>query len=359
MWIPDGAATDGSALPVALDAMGADRAPEPEIEGAIRAFREYGINVRLVGRQADLEARIRGLGGPFAGLTVVDAPSVVTMAEDALTAVRQKTGASVTIAMQDVRQGRAAAVVSAGNSGAVVASALFVLGRLKGVDRPAIGILLPTEVGGRVLLLDAGAVVEPRPRHMLQFAYLATSYLRHMDDISMPRIGLISNGEEPGKGHHLARESYPLLAQAPGINFTGNVEGNVILSGAVDAAVCDGFTGNVVLKTAEGAAALIQQRLRSELTSRWYTKLLALGLRRAFRRAAMGMDYRDYGGAPLLGVQGVVVMAHGRSDSTAIRNAIRVAHRAAERDLPAAMARELAAGSASRAGTGSALEAGG
>lgn len=342
----DAAAVGNHTLPVALDAMGGDWAPQVPVEGAVRSLRELGIPVALVGRSAELDALVVGFGGPFDGISIVDAPDVVTMEEHAVAAVRRKARASVTVTMEEVKENRACAAVSAGNSGAVVASALFVLGRIEGVERPGLGVLFPTTAGHPVLLIDAGAVVDPRPVHLLQFAYLATSYLRHVEHSSQPGIGLLSNGEEPGKGNLLTREAHELLTAAPGIRFHGNVEGNMIHTGAVDAVICDGFTGNVALKTAEGVAALVQATMRAELTARWYTKLLAAGLRSALHRAARRLDYREYGGAPLLGVRGAVFVAHGRSDSTAIRNTIRLANAAASRDLVTAMARELMPGSA-------------
>ncbi|MDI3341050.1 MAG: phosphate acyltransferase PlsX [Sphaerobacter sp.] len=325
--------TGAGRLPIALDASGGDRAPEQPVAAGVRAVRELGIPVTLVGRAAEVERLVRALGGPFPGLTVVDAPEVVQMEEHAVAAVRRKARASITVAVEELKQGRAAAVVSAGHSGAVVASALFGLGRLPGVERPALAIPFPRLGGGAVWLLDAGAVVDPRPAHLVEYARLATAFLRHTEHLAAPRIGLLSNGEEAGKGNSLVRETYQLLADAPDVHFVGNVEGNAIPTGVADAVVCDGFTGNVVLKTAEGMAALIQDSLRAELGSRWSTKIPALLLRPAFRRVARRLDYREYGGVPLLGVNGVVVVAHGRSDATALMNAIAAAHRAAASGL--------------------------
>lgn len=329
----EGTATSREALPIALDASGGDRAPEQPVEGGVRAVRELGIPVALVGRAAEVERLVRGLGGPFPGLTVIDAPEVVTMEDQAVAAVRRKSRASIPVALEAVKEGRAAAFVSAGNSGAVVAGALFGLGRLPGIDRPAIAIPFPKIAGGSVLLLDAGAVTDPRPQHLVQYARLASAYLCHVNGVPEPRIGLLSNGEEAIKGNALVRETHSLLAETPDINFVGNVEGNAIPSGAVDAVVCDGFTGNVVLKTAEGTAAVVQAALREAFTARWYTRIPALLLRGTLRRAVRRLDYRAYGGAPLLGVRGIVIIAHGRSDSTAIMNAVAAAHRAATSGL--------------------------
>lgn len=326
-------ATSRENLPIALDASGGDRAPEQPVEGGVRAVRELGIPVALVGRAAEVERLVRGLGGPFPGLTIIDAPDVVTMEDQAVAAVRRKSRASIVVAIEEVKEGRASAVVSAGHSGAVVAGALFGLGRLPGIDRPAIAIPFPKLTGGSVLLLDAGAVTDPRPQHLVQYARLATAYLRYVDGVPEPRIGLLSNGEEAGKGNTLVRETHSLLAAAPDIRFAGNIEANAIISGTVDAVVCDGFTGNVLLKTAEGTAAFVQSALREALTARWYTRIPALLLRRRIRQVARSLDYRAYGGAPLLGVRGIVIIAHGRSDSTAIKNAVAAAQRAAASGL--------------------------
>lgn len=330
-------------LPVALDAMGGDRAPRAPVEGGLRAARELRIPVALVGKVDEVRAVVDGLGGAPAGLSFVEAPDAIGMGEHAVAAVRQHPGNSITVALEQVREGRASAMVSAGNSGAVVAAALFTLGRLPGVDRPGIGIVFPTAKGGRVLLIDGGAVVDARPAHLVQFARLATIYLQSVEGVDRPRVGLLSNGEEPGKGNALVRETHQRLAAAADIDFAGNVEGNSIATGSVDAVVCDGFTGNVVLKTSEGVVSLLQQGLRAELSRGWYRRALVAPLRGAMRTAARRLDYREYGGAPLLGVRGVVMIAHGRSDSTAIRNAVSGAHRAASSALAEALANRITA----------------
>lgn len=335
---PEADAGDRARRPVAVDGMGGDGAPRVAVEGAIRAVRGAGMSVTLIGRERELVPIVSGLGGPFTGLTVVDAPDVVTMEEHAVGAVRHKLRASIPVAMEEVKSGRASAVVSAGNSGAVVAAAIFVLGRLPGVERPGIAVTSPAAGGGRVLFIDVGAVSDPRPSHLLQYAYLATSYLARVEGVTQPRIALLSNGEESDKGNQLTREAHRLLQDAPGVRFVGNTEGSSMLSGQIDAVICDGFSGNLVLKTGEGVIQLVQASLRRELTSRWYLTLLAAALRPALRRAAASLDYREYGGALLLGVNGVVIIAHGRSNPTAIKNAIMRAQRAAERDLPAALA---------------------
>lgn len=334
---PDSSATR---LPIAVDAMGGDRAPENVVEAAVQAVRDRGIPVLLVGHEARLTDLVAGLGGPYANLSLIDAPEVVTMEEHAVAAVRRKARASITVAVGEVATGRASAVVSAGHSGAVVASALFGLGRLPNIERPGIAIPFPTRTGALTYVIDAGAVSDPRPAHLLGFARLITIYVRQMTGIAAPRIGLLSNGEEQTKGNNLTRESHDLLANSADLNFVGNVEANALPDGVVDALVCDGFSGNVLLKAAEGTAMLMQSKLRHEMTARWYLKPLALGLRPAFRRAARSLDYREYGGAPLLGVNGMVIMAHGRSDARAIRNAIIAAWNAAQENVIGALRSE-------------------
>ncbi len=328
MSVPDGAHGGLAMLPIAVDAMGGDRAPEEVVAGAVEAVRRHGVRVILVGR-ADTIHRLVGVDQPRAdAISILDAPEVVSMEEHAVAAVRRKARASITVACQEVAEGRASAVVSAGNSGAVVASAIFTLGRLQGIERPGIAIPFPTRRGRPVYVIDAGAVVDPRPVHLLQFGRLISDYLREVARIPNPRIALLSNGHEAGKGNQLVREAHELLTAADDVNFVGNIEANAVPDGDVDGVVCDGFSGNVLLKAAEGTASLVQDALRNELMARWYTKLLAAGLRSSFRRAVRSLDYREYGGAPLLGVRHPVVIAHGRSDRYAIANAIVTASKA-------------------------------
>ncbi len=308
--------------------MGGDRAPAEVVAGAVDAHRGHALPILLVGRTEEIRRLLGPLGDHASDIQIVDAPEIVTMEEHAVSAVRKKARASITVACQEVADGRASAVVSAGNSGAVVASAIFSLGRLDGVERPGIAIPFPTLTGRPAYLIDAGAVVDPRPAHLVQFAILIQDYLKNVIGVTHPRIGLLSNGHEPGKGTALVREAHDLLAKLPAVNFVGNIEANAIPDGLVDGIVCDGFSGNVLLKAAEGTASLVQASLRAELSSHWYTKLLAAALRPSFRRAIRSLDYREYGGAPLLGVNHPVIIAHGRSDRRAIANAIVTAARA-------------------------------
>jgi glycerol-3-phosphate acyltransferase PlsX len=315
-------------LPIAVDAMGGDRAPREVVAGAVDAVRRHALSVLLVGRETEITALLTELGARSSSFQVVDAPEIVSMEEHAVAAIRRKTKASITMACLEVAERRASAVVSAGNSGAVVASAIFTFGRLPGVERPGIAIPFPTAFGKPIYIMDGGAVVDPRPAHLVRFAYLIHDYLRDVVGIAEPRIGLLSNGEEAGKGTVLVREVHDLLAKTDDLGFIGNIEANAISDGSVDAVLCDGFSGNVLLKAAEGTAVLLQNSLRREFTSRWYTRLLAGALRPSFRRAVKTLDYREYGGAPLLGVNFPVILAHGRSDRHAIANAIISAARA-------------------------------
>jgi glycerol-3-phosphate acyltransferase PlsX len=264
------------------------------------------------------------------------------MDEKPSVAARDKRGSSMFAACRAVANGSADAVVSAGNTGGVVASSVVSLGRLRGVSRPGIAVPIPTVGGPPILLIDAGALSDPKPEHLWQHARLAASYARVANGIEYPRVGLISNGEESTKGNALSRTTFQLLQQDPGVDFVGNVEARAIPNRPCDVLVTDGFTGNVILKTAEGVVTLVQESLRSELRSRWYTALLAALLKPAFRRAGRALDYREYGGAPLLGVDGLVVIAHGSSDERAILSALRAASVSAQSNTLAELRTSIA-----------------
>jgi glycerol-3-phosphate acyltransferase PlsX len=331
--------------PVAVDAMGGDNAPAEIVRGALRAATELHIPVLLVGRRELLENELARIEGPEtvsrARLTIVDAREVVEMDEHPANAVRSKRDSSVLRACALVADGQAGAVVSAGNSGAVLAAALFTVKRIPGIARPAIGALLPGRPS-RTFLLDVGANADCKPEWLVQFAVMGSVYARTMMEVASPRVGLLSNGEEPGKGSQLVRETYPLLEAAP-VRFTGNVESKELFIGACDVAVCDGFAGNVALKAAEGVGeylfAALRQEAMSSLTARIGGQLLKPRLRAIRDR----VDYRHTGGALLLGVAGEVVIAHGRSDALAVMNAIRVASEAARRDVSGSIAGALGA----------------
>lgn len=323
---------------IVVDAMGGDHGPSVVVPGAVAGARAAGVGLDLVGRQREVEQALVGVNASGVDLAVVDAPDVIEMDEHPAQAARRKPRSSVAVALQAVRDGQGGAMVSAGNSGAVMAAALLILGRVPGIDRPAIASFLPS-LRGRSLVLDLGAVTDPKPRHLVEFAQMGSIYVERVLGIPYPTVGLLSNGEEPSKGNQLVRDAFPLLQNAPGINFRGNVEGKDVTQGVVDVIVTDGFTGNVALKVAEGVAALVTDVLRQELTATWPRRIAALALRPAFRGVRAKLDYSETGGAPLLGVDGMVVIAHGRSNEKAIMNAIKVARAGAESDLPGTIRR--------------------
>ena len=317
---------------VAVDAMGGDHGPSVVVPGAVAGARAVGADLLLVGRTAEIAPALAAVDTAGVSVDVLDAPDVVGMDEHPAQAVRRKPDSSIVRAMRAVKEGQAGAMASAGNSGAVMAAALLILGRVPGIERPAIASYLPA-LTGRTLVLDLGAVADPRPAHLAQFARMGNAYAQRVGGIPQPRVGLLSNGEEPTKGNQLVQDAFVLLAATPGLDFRGNVEGRDITAGTVDVVVTDGFTGNVALKVAEGVGTLIAETLRAQVTATLPRKLAALALRSAFRAVGARLDYRETGGAALLGVDGVVVIAHGRSDAIAIANAVRVAHQAGQADL--------------------------
>ncbi|MBJ7593342.1 MAG: phosphate acyltransferase PlsX [Candidatus Dormibacteraeota bacterium] len=337
--------------PVAVDAMGGDHAPAEIVRGALRAATELQIPVVLVGRRELLESELARIEGPEtvsrARLSIVDAREVVEMDEHPANAVRSKRDSSVVRACALVAEGKAGAAVSAGNSGAVLAAALFTVKRIPGIARPAIGALLPSRAA-QTFLLDVGANTDCKAEWLVQFALMGTVYARTMMAVPAPRVGLLSNGEEPGKGSQLVQEAYPLL-EASALQFIGNVESKELFTGACDVAVCDGFVGNIALKTAEGVGEFLFAALRDAAMGSLSGKVGGQLLKPRLRALRDGIDYRHTGGALLLGVAGEVVIAHGRSDALAIMNAIRVAAEAARRDVSGTIAKQLPA-AASQAG---------
>jgi phosphate acyltransferase len=338
---------------VALDGMGGDHAPGVVVEGAVAAVRELGARVLLTGPRAELERLLAGAGAG-AGIEVVDAPATIAMHEHPAAAVRQKPDSSLVTGVRLVKEGRARAFVSAGNTGAVLAAGLFELKRARGVERPGLATVIPT-ARGPVLLVDVGANADARPEHLAQFALMGSIYMQRVQGVPRPRVGLVSIGEEETKGNQLTIQAHALMKALP-IHFVGNVEGKDIPAGAVDVAVCDGFTGNVMLKLAEGMASAITGLIRQEIEASLLTKVAAVGVLPAFKRVRRRMDYAEYGGAPLLGLNGTCIVAHGRSNALAIKNAIRVAAQSVEQDVVGLIAEGIAsvrAGDASgRADTG-------
>jgi glycerol-3-phosphate acyltransferase PlsX len=311
-------------LRIAVDAMGGDHAPASEIEGALRAARELGVRVLLVGPTEALHAGLRRHGWSREPIELVHATEVIRMGDDVARAVRRKKDATIRVGMQMVRDGKADAFVSAGNTGAVVMTTALLLGTLSGVDRPALTMTLPTVNGAGTVLLDVGANADCKPAFLEQFAVMGALYAEKILKRKHPRVGLLSIGEEESKGNELVRETHKLLKSSfP--NFIGNVEGKDLYTGEVDVVVCDGFTGNVVLKTSEGLIESLTTMLRYEMTRRLDTKAGALLVRPAFHAFKKRLDYDEHGGAPLLGARKTVIVCHGRSNAKAIFNAVRVA----------------------------------
>jgi glycerol-3-phosphate acyltransferase PlsX len=328
---------------IALDAMGSDRAPKPEIEGAIQAARRFGIHVALVGPEETLRAELSR--HPFSRslpISVVHASEVITMEDKAVQAVRAKRDSTMRVGLRLVREGKATAFITAGNTGAAMATAKMVLGGLPGVDRPALVAVIPTSTGTVSTLLDVGANVDCKPHNLEQFAVMGDIYFRSMFGTEKPRVGLLSIGEEEGKGNELTRESFNLLQRLP-INFVGNVEGRDIYSGKVDVIVADGFVGNVALKTSEGVANLVRATLKETLAATITRQVGYLLSRSAFSDFKKRLDHTEYGGAPLLGVKGACFITHGSSNVNAIKNAIRVAAEFAEHNVTANIEKEMAA----------------
>jgi glycerol-3-phosphate acyltransferase PlsX len=309
---------------VALDAMGGDRGPVVNIEGAVAAARELGLSILLVGVEEDLSRSLQRHSTNGLGITICHAPETVEMHESPSAALRKKKHSSIRVGLELVKKGEADAFISAGNTGAVMATAMITLGSLPGVERPAIALIVPT-IRGQSILLDAGANADCKPRHLLQFAIMGDVYARQVMGKASPTIGLLSIGEEESKGNELTREAFKELEEQQSLNFTGNVEARDVFSGIADVIVCDGFTGNIALKISESAVEFFTVLLKEELKKSLVGKLGAVLARGAFRRFEKRVDYTEYGGAPLLGVGGMCIISHGRSTAKAIKNAIRVA----------------------------------
>jgi glycerol-3-phosphate acyltransferase PlsX len=328
---------------IALDAMGSDRAPKPEIEGAIQAARQHGAHVALVGPEDVIRAELtRYPAARELPIEIAHASEVITMDDKAVQAVRAKRDSSIRVGLRMVRDGAAAGFVTAGNTGAAMATAKMVLGAIPGVDRPALAAVFPTAVRTVAILLDVGANVDCKPHNLEQFAVMGEIYFRSMFGTRRPRVGLLSIGEEESKGNELTRDAFQLLKQLP-LNFIGNVEGRDLYTGDVDVIVADGFVGNVVLKTSEGVANLVRATLKETLKTTITRQVGYLLSRSAFSDFKKRLDHTEYGGAPLLGVKGVCFVTHGSSNANAIKNAIRVAAEFAQRPINDKIERELAA----------------
>jgi phosphate acyltransferase len=330
-----------NAAPIALDAMGGDHAPAAMVEGAVWAARE-GVAVVLVGREDEVRRELAKHNTQGLAISVVHASDVIGM-DEAATEVRKRRELSINVAVKLVRDGKAAAVVAQGHTGATLVAALFGLGRLPGVDRPAILADFPS-LKGRTAVLDVGANADVRPQYLQQFALMGSAYVQALRGVASPSVGLLSIGEEEGKGNALVIEAFDVLKTTPSINFFGNVEGRDIFKGTTDVIVTDGFTGNVVLKAAEAEAKVLFGWVREALQGgTWLTKLGAALVRPALRKVAAKLDPAEYGAQPLLGVKGLVFIGHGSSDAKAVKSALLTAHRAVAADLLGRVMGQLAA----------------
>ncbi len=322
-------------MKIAIDAAGGDYAPHEMVKGAIKAVQEFGVEVVMVGRQNVLR-KLAEKSPVKTGITIIDATQVIDFDEHPMKALQDKPDSSIIVGIELLKSGDVQAFVSAGNTGAVVGAALLTLGKLKGVRRPAIGAFLDPLLSKPALLVDAGANADCRPEHLLEFARMGSIYSKNILGIESPRVGLLSNGAEEGKGNRLAQETYPLLKAARDLNFIGNIEGHDIVKKTADVIVTDGFTGNIVLKTIEGfednfltSARQMGRVFSSASRLRGRELLRDIGLTAWVKK----MDYTEYGGACLLGVNGNVIIAHGRSQARAIKNAIGLAKETVERGI--------------------------
>ena len=324
---------------IAVDAAGGDYAPHNVVSGAVAAARRLGFGLTLVGPPGVLDVELRRHDTASVDLRVIHTPDVIAMDEVPAVGLRRKPRASMRIAAETVARGEAAAFFSAGNTGAILLAAHGAFGMLPGVDRPALATTIPT-LGGGAVLLDVGATVECRSRHLVQFASMGTVYARLILGLSSPRVGLLSIGEEATKGNDLTRDTHRML-RSSGLDFVGNVEGRDIYTGQAEVIVCDGFTGNVTLKTSEGLVEVVEQLLREELQRTFMTRLGYLLSRRAFQRFKRLVDSSEYGGAPLLGVAGLAIVGHGRSSVKAVRNAVTLAYHFASQDFVTKVSRGI------------------
>jgi glycerol-3-phosphate acyltransferase PlsX len=329
-------------LRIAIDAMGGDDGPGSIVDGALVAARHLQIGLLLVGDRSAIERELaRHPGAGALDLQILDTPEAIGMEEPAASALRRKPRASIRLAAEAVKRGDAAAVFSAGHTGASVMAAHAAFGRMPGVDRPALATIIPTRRYPAVLL-DSGATVECRPQHLVQFAVMGAAYARAALGCASPRVGLLSVGEEESKGNDLTREAHQLLKTAP-IAFVGNIEGKDVYAGEVDVIVCDGFTGNVTLKISEGLVETVQHLLHAELSSTFGTRVGYLLSRQAFRRFRKRLDAAEYGGAPLVGLNGLCIVGHGRSSAKAVRNAVAMAAKFVDDGLLDKLSREVGA----------------
>ncbi len=327
---------------IVVDAMGGDRAPAAVVGGAVQAARELSLEIILVGQPGPVQAELERHDTSGLALTLRQASQVIEMHEHPAAAVKAKKDSSMLVGMDMIKRHDADAFFSAGNSGGLLAASLFRLGRIRGIRRPALSTVFPSQTPqGYCFLLDIGANADCKPEYLLQFAIMGSIYAERVLGIPNPRVAIVSNGEEEGKGNQLVQETVPLL-KASAINFIGNAEGKDIVLGVADVVVTDGFTGNVVIKLAQGVSKFLLDLLKEEITSSSVSKMGGILAKPAFAAVKSRLDYREYGGAPLLGVDGVVIAGHGRSDAVAIRNGIGVAAQTVENKVLDAIKQDLA-----------------
>jgi phosphate acyltransferase len=329
-------------ITIAVDAMGSDNAPRPEVEGSVLAAREYGVRVLLVGQPVEVKRELARHSNRGLDIEVVPASEVIAMSDSPMHAFRKKKDSSAHVGARLVRAGQADGLVSSGNTGAVMAVSRFVLGTLPSVQRPALAAPFPTSRGSVSVLLDVGANVDSKVAHLLQFAVMGEIYYRVIFGARRPKVALLSIGEEEMKGNELTREVHNRMKRLS-LNFVGNVEGRDLFSGAVDVVVCDGFIGNIALKISEGVAQHIALFLKKALKSTIASQVGYVLSRKAYQEFRKKIDYSEYGGAPLLGVRGIVVIGHGRSNANAIKNAVRVSSELAQARLNEKIEQELSA----------------
>lgn len=319
-------------MKIAVDAMGGDNAPHAVVAGSVHAAKEFGVGIILVGIEQTIQAELKKYPHVEAlPIEIRNATEVVDMLDSAATVFRRKKDSSIRVANELVKSGEAVAVISAGHTGAAMATSLFVLGKLEGVERPAIAVFMPT-IKGTSIILDMGANVDCKPNHLLQFAIMGEAYAKYLLKNPNPCVGLLSIGEEETKGNELTKETFKLLTETS-LNFIGNVEGRDVMTGKADVVVCDGFIGNVVLKVSESVAEAISHMIRENIGNNLARKLGYLLMRPAFRALKRRVDYAEYGGAPLIGINGISIISHGRSSDRAIKNAIRVAAELAKSEV--------------------------
>lgn len=311
-------------MKIVLDAMGGDHAPGEIVQGAIDAAAEYGVDVILVGHPDLVTQELQKRGGTGGRVSVEASSEVIALDESPVQAIRRKKDSTVVVGMKLVKEGRGDAFVSAGSTGALMAGGLFILGRLPGIDRPALGAVLPTSAGKGVLILDVGANIDNRPEHLLQFGIMGSIYSEKILGVSNPRVALLNIGTEEAKGNELTKAVYPMLESAK-VNFAGNIEGRDVFSSAADVIVCDGFVGNVLLKVTEGLASTLFGMIKEEFTSSLIRKGAAAVLKPGLKSIVKRLDYSEYGGAPMLGVSAPLIKCHGSSKAKAIKNGLRVA----------------------------------